>query len=707
MTVNLDAFFRPRGVAVIGASAHPAKIGGRRFRTLVEGGYRGGIYPVNPRAGEILGHRVYASISDVPDPVDLAIVMVRAELVPETVDACARREISAVMVITAGFGEVSDAGTVLEREMVQQLRAYGGRLMGPNCAGLFDAREKLNIGGLEVPAGPIGVMSQSGNMVLDFARLAKVTGSGFSRCASIGNAADVRPIEVIANLLDDDATSVVLAYLEGWAENEGRRLHDLVRNHPAGKPVVILKPGRSEVGRKAALSHTGSLAGEDRIVDAAFRQAGIWRAANASEAWHVALALSRYPPLESNQVVILADGGGHATLLADALGVEGLAMPTLDASTQEALHAVLPARSVVRNPIDFAGVAEERPSAWVEVAEICRQLPEIGVVAMAGHFGGYHDNGGAEVGALEAEAARGLAALHATSGAPLLAHSIHALREKPALETLQSAGVSVFSAPHELARVLGALRAASTPRRGTISVDAVTGDDRANAEGLLHTTGPGTDALSEPDARAFLRAAEIAVPRWRVDADPLALGRVSAADGPVALKLIAPGLVHRSDAGGVMLDIEGQDDIAVAARVLLDRAAPDLRDAAQVMSTPMIGSGLETVFGALRNPHFGPVLMFGLGGIHLEVIDDVVFRLAPLAEDEAHAMLGAIRAHRLLDGHRGSPSVNLKAAARLLVQLGNALIAYPAISEIDLNPVFLSPHGAAIADARVILGPAT
>ena len=235
----------------------------------------------------------------------------------------------------------------------------------------------------------------------------------------------------------------------------------------------------------------------------------------------------------------------------------------------------------------------------------------------------------------------------------------------------------------------------------------MTGDDRANAEGLLHTTGPGTDALSEPDARAFLRAAEIAVPRWRVDADPLALGRVSAADGPVALKLIAPGLVHRSDAGGVMLDIEGQDDIAVAARVLLDRAAPDLRDAAQVMSTPMIGSGSETVFGALRDPHFGPVLMFGLGGIHLEVIDDVVFRLAPLAEDEAHAMLGAIRAHRLLDGHRGSPGVNLKAAARLLVQLGNALIAYPAISEIDLNPVFLSPHGAAIADARVILGPAT
>lgn len=695
---NLDAFFRPRGVALIGASADPAKLGGRRYRTLVEGNFTGCIFPVNPRASEIRGHRAYASIDDVPDPVDLAVIMVRSDRVLESVAACARRAVPAVMVITAGFGEVGPAGIAAEREMVDLLAPHGGRLMGPNCAGLFDAAAGLNIGGLAVPPGPIGLVSQSGNLVLDFARHAAVAGSGLSRYAAIGNAADVRPIDVIENLLDDDATSVVLAYVEGWSDGEGRRLHDLVRNHPSAKPVVILKPGRSEAGRSAALSHTGSLAGEDRIVEAAFRQAGIWRATNAGAAWDAASTLARYAPLASNQVVILTDGGGHATLLADALGLRGLAVPPLDDTTRSRLRAFLPERCAVGNPVDFAGVAEERPGIWIDAATVCREVPGVGAVALVGHFGGYHDNGGADLGVLETAAGRDLAALCDSPGAPLFVHSIHAQRGKPALEALTERRLSVFRAPHELAQALAALDAASVPRRATVESDTP-----RNAAAMEILESASEVALGEPDARAFLAAAGVDVPQCRVHADPLALAGASTSDGPVALKLVAPGLVHRTDAGCVILGVEGETAVETAARSLLERADAMALRHARVMSTPMIAAGIETVFGAVRDPHFGPVLMFGLGGIHLDALDDVVFRLAPITQREAFEMLGEIRAHSLLEGHRGAAPANHDAATSLLVRLGEVLDTYPEVAEIDLNPVILHASGHAVADARVIL----
>ncbi|MFT5174651.1 MAG: acyl-CoA synthetase (NDP forming) [Gammaproteobacteria bacterium] len=704
----LDAFFKPRGVALIGASADATKLGGRRYRSLVEGSYAGAIYPVNPRANEIRGHRAYASVADVPQPLDLAVIMVRADLVLETVAACARRAIPAVMVITAGFAEVNAAGRALEREMIELLAPYGGRLMGPNCAGLFNHAAGLNIGGLHVPPGPIGLVSQSGNLVLDFARHAALAGSGISRYAAIGNAADVRPIDVIENLLDDDATTVVLAYLEGWSAGEGRRLYDLVRHHPSGKPLVVLKPGRSAAGRSAALSHTGSLAGEDRIVDAAFRQAGIWRASNAGEAWDAAITLARYRPAQSERaanavakgVAILTDGGGHATLLADALGLENLEAPVLDEVTQTRLRAVLPERCSIVNPVDFAGVVEEDPAAWSTVAALCRAAPGIGAVALTGHFGGYHDNGGGELGQQEVEAAQALIALARKPGPPILLQSIHAHREKPALEILKGAGISVFRAPHELARALAALNfvtrhrpsaaRTSVPRSACVDRVLASHDDRAIA-------------LLEPQSRELLIACGVDIPLWRVNADVNALARASVADGAVALKLIAPGLVHRSDFGGVVLDVEGEAAVASSAQALLEQVEPADRAAAQVMSTPMIPRGIETAFGAIRDPHFGPMVMFGLGGIHLQAIEDVAFRVAPLNESEARDMLGDIRAHRLLAGHRGAPPIDAARAARLLVQLGDILVSYPEIAEIDLNPVIVNAQGLLIADARVIL----
>ena len=398
-------------------------------------------------------------------------------------------------------------------------------------------------------------------------------------------------------------------------------------------------------------------------------------------------------------VAILTDGGGHATLLADALGLDNLAAPVLDEVTQIRLRAVLPERCSIVNPVDFAGVAEEDPAAWATVTALCRAAPGIGAVALVGHFGGYHDNGGAELGKQEIEAAQQLVALAREPGPPILLQSIHAHREKPALEILKAAGISVFRAPHELARALAALDFTARP---TSPVARSSARRNACAERVLATHDECTIALLEPQSREFLVACGVEIPTWRVNADASALARASAADGAVALKLIAPGVVHRSDVGGVVLDVEGEAAIATAAQALFDQSNLANRSRTQIMSTPMIPRGIETAFGAIRDPHFGPMVMFGLGGIHVQAIEDVAFRVAPLTEREAREMLGEIRAHGLLAGHRGSPRIDADRAARLLVQLGNILVSYPEIAEIDLNPVIVIVDGLQIADARVI-----
>ena len=697
---ELDPFFAPRRVAVIGASSDPAKIGGRRFRTLIEGDFDGDVFAVNPRAEIVQGRPAYKSIDDVSGPVDLAIVAVRVEFVADAIAACAARRVPAVMIITAGFGETGAAGRAMEAQMVDMLAPHGGRLMGPNCAGLFDRTAGLNVTGMEVPQGPIGLVSQSGNVVLDIALHARAAGTGLSRYAAIGNGADVRPTDVVENLLDHDETRAVLAYIEGWNDGEGRRLHDLVRGHPSGKPVIVLKPGRSAAGRQAAFSHTGALAGDDRVVDAAFQSAGIWRASDPGDAVNVAAALARYPRLASDRVAILTDGGGHATLLADALGTAGFELTRFRPETRKLLEESLPERCAIDNPVDFAGVAEEDPAAVARTVAQLSAAPDVDAVALVGHFGGYHDNGGEEIGRQELAAAEAIVA--ADGGASLFVQSIHAHRAKPALERLRASGVSVLRSPAELAQVLAALRmpaprGAPTPAPGLVR-------DAAGAA-LVEGGDESGRALLEPEARAFLDGCGFDMPPWRVGQSPeeLAAECAAAGWGPVALKLIQPGLIHRSDVQGVLLNVAGAAGITAGAERLLRQAQGPGASAARVMATEMIASGVELAFGAFRDRHFGPLVMFGVGGVHLEAFRDVVFAPAPLSQEDAAAMLGRIRAAGLLAGARGGPAIDADAAARLLVRLGDVLAVYPEVDEIDLNPVILNRDGLGLADARVIV----
>ena len=702
MTHSLAAFGNPRSVAVVGASTIPHKTGGRRWRSMVDAGFTGPLYPIHPSANEVLGHRAYRTLSDVPGPVDLAVVLVRPDLVPGVIDECAAMRVPAVVVITAGFGETGAEGKAIERGMVERLRAAGGRMVGPNCAGLFSASGHVNALGWRVPSGPIAVISQSGNMALTFSQFAREKGLGFSKLITVGNAADIRIPEYVDYLFGDPDTRVVVAYLEGFQDGEGRALMDMVRAHPTPKPFVVIKPGETESGRRASLSHTGSLAGKHRVVEAALRQAGILQVADSEDAWDAAMALALLPPLTPGNVVVISDGGGHATIVCDAADRAGLAVPELSSATRARLGGILPPRSAIINPVDFAGLAEEEPEVVPKVLEACLADPDVGGAILAGHFGGYFKISTDELGKRELVAAREVIDVAKAAAKPVILHTIYGAEPLPALEEFRRAGIPVYRSLEASARAMASLWRHQRSRSHTHEAPAASGVDAARASAVLGRASGRL--LLEPDARDLLGLYGVPMPAHRVASSPAESAAAARELGAaLAMKLVSADVVHKTELGGVLLDVVGPDAAAEAHAELLRRAATVSRSPARVLLTPMIRGGVETVVGAFRDPQFGPVIMFGLGGVHVEALDDVVFRLAPIGPRDARAMLGEIRGHRLLGAVRGRPAADADALAHLISRVSVLVSERHEIAELDLNPVFAQERGAAVADARIVL----
>ncbi|HEY7040674.1 MAG TPA: acetate--CoA ligase family protein [Methylomirabilota bacterium] len=700
----LDYFANPASIAVIGASTVLHKAGGRRWRSMVEAGFPGGLYPIHPTASEILGHKAYRSLRDLPAPPELAVVLVRPDLVPEALADCADLRVPAVVIITAGFGETGPDGKRREREMVARLRGAGGRMIGPNCAGLFSASGRVNVLGWGVPGGPIGVISQSGNMALTFVQLARDKGIGISKLITVGNAADLRIPEYLEYLQDDPDTRVIVAYLEGFEPDEGRAIWDLMRRLPAPKPVVVIKPGETDSGRRAALSHTGALAGQHRVVEAALRQCRILRVADTEEAWDAAIALALLPVPEIGTVVVVSDGGGHATIVADSADKAGLVVPSLSPETRAALAAVLPPRSGIGNPVDFAGVAEEEPEVVPRVLDIALGDPQIGGALVAGHFGGYVKIATEELGLRECAAAEELARVIARRGKPVIVHTIYGEQPLPALAPLRAAGVPIYRSLEGSARAMGALWRHARGRRRPAAEGRRSRPDPARVDALLSGRRAG-EVVPEPACRELLALYGIAVPRWWLAASATETAdAIAGVAGPAAVKLVARGVVHKSDVGGVLLGVSGRGAATEAWTTLMAVAERAGATDARVLVTAMLEPGVETVVGVLRDRQFGPVVMFGLGGVLVEALDDVVFRLAPFGAAEAERMLGEVRGHRLFDAVRGRPAVDRAAIADVLVRVSELAADRPEVAELDLNPVILTARGAAIADARAVIG---
>ncbi|MBI2741372.1 MAG: acetate--CoA ligase family protein [Rhodospirillales bacterium] len=697
-----NAILNPRSIALVGASAAPEKAGGRRWKTLVEGGFDGALYPIHPKAREILGRRAYRSVRDLPGPIDLAVVIVSPGDVPGVVADSLAQGARGVVVVSAGFGETSESGRLVEQELATAARASGARLLGPNCAGIYSGPARVNVVGWEMRPGRIALVSQSGNLALDFADLSRKTGQGFSRAVTIGNAADVRAVDLIEYCLNDPQTDVVLAYLEGFGPLEGRRLCELVDAASTPKPIVILKPGRSEGGRRAAMSHTGSLAGEDRLIDAALRQHGILRAFDVEEAWQAAVALTKRVPMRSNSVAVLTDGGGHATLFCDAAGLAGLATPPFSEPTRRALQALLPERCATSNPVDFAGLAERDPGVVPKALEICLADAGIGGAVMVGHFGGYEKLGGPTLRPQEIDAASAIADIADRHQKPVQVHSVHADANPPALVALRDRRIPVLRSVDMSARTLGHLVQAG--RLGRPTPDAPSAAASPPYGIRPRSAYAGSSWLQEPEARTVLESWGVRVPRWAVVGTPEECARAAESfGGAVVLKLVSAGALHKSDIGGVLLGVKGPDRAAAGCSELLAKAEKASLGDARVLVAAMVQGRVELVVGAFRDPQFGPAIMVGAGGVLVELLDDVSFRLAPVSGAMAIEMVQELRVGKLLRGYRGAAPIDVSPVAALIARVSAMMSECPEISEIDLNPVILADDGAHVADARIVL----
>lgn len=702
---DIERIMDPDAVAVVGASTDETKRGHQAIVTLQEGGYEGDIYPVNPNAEEIRGLEVYPTVSAIPGRVDLALIVTPAHIVPSVLEDCAGTDLAGAVVIAVGFGEAGEDGEELENEIVSLAREHGIRLIGPNTSGMINVHRGLNLVGADtVPAGGLALLCQSGNMAISlFTEAATREGVGFSHYVGVGNEADLRFHEYLPFLDADPETDAIVCYVEGMSD--GRAFLQAARDVDPDTPIVVLKSGRSDVGKRSASSHTGSLAGDAAVTDAVLEQAGVVSVERSDELLSVANALSSLPSADSPNVGILADGGGHATLAADAFAERGLSVPRLTDETQERLRTVLPDAASVVNPVDVAGGTDDDQSVFVDCAAAILADPNVDALLLTGLFGGYGIRFAEQYTEVEVEAARELASLAAEYDTPLVVQSAYEGFDTEPHAVLREQGIPVVESLDVATASLSALatygeRVAAADESSDFRLPSATTDDT-----LAATLGQGRTQLSEFEAKRALADDGFPVTPFDLATSPDEAAALAAdADGPVAMKVVSPDIVHKSDAGGVALDVEAAaaaatyDDLLAAAAEYDPDASLD-----GVLVSPMRDAGVELIVGVVDDDQFGPVVMCGLGGVFVEVLEDVAFRALPLTEADARAMLDDIEAQELLDGARGNPPVDRDAVVDLLVAVSSFVEANPSVAELDLNPVFADADGVEIVDAAITL----
>ena len=712
--MELNHILDARSVAVVGASRNPTKRGYQAIKILLDEHYDGRIYPVNPKESRILGLKCYAKVSDIPEPVDLALITTPAKTIPAILADCGRKGVKGAVVIAGGFREVGEEGRRLEEDMVAEARRQHIRLIGPNTSGMMNLKSNLNLVGMhDVPRGEVALLSQSGNMALTLITEARLKSKlGFTYYVGVGNEADIRFHEYLAFLRRDPDTKAVLMYVEGM--KDGRSFLAEARRTTQEKPVVLLKSGRSDTGRRSAGSHTGALAGGWEVARTAFGQAGVVLLTHSDELIPVVEALACQPPLEANRLAILADGGGHATIAADLLSDLGVEIPELSPRTQERLREILPFTASVRNPVDVAGGTDADPSLFADCARIILEDPGVSGLLMVGLFGGYGIRFAESLAVGEEEAAHRLGRLSRELGKPVIVHSLFAPLRPHALELLRHYRIPVYESLDIACRAVAELAHYGRYRRQEqrpLELE-LRPRDKAKPEGrriLEAARREGRGFLLEHEARQLLRLHGLPVPPERLAADPeeaVAAWR-ELGGGRVVLKVVSPQILHKSDAGGVKLGLADAEAVRRAWQEIADsaRAFDPGAELRGVLVTPQVeAEGVEVIVGAKHDEQFGPVIMFGLGGIMVEVMRDVVFRLVPLDRPQAAEMVRAIRGYPLLAGARGRTPLDTAALERLLVVCSEVMEAYPEIAEMDLNPVLVQEEGVAVLDARVILG---
>jgi acyl-CoA synthetase (NDP forming)/GNAT superfamily N-acetyltransferase len=684
----VEAVLRPRGIAVIGASERAGSVGGAVLANVLAAGFTGTVHAVHPRAAGVHGVTAHRRITDIAEPVDLAVIATPAAAVVGAARDCVAKGVRAVVVISAGFGETGTAGEVRQRELLEICRAGGMRLVGPNCLGVLntDPAVRLNatFAPAQPPAGRVGFLSQSGALGIAVIEAAAGLGIGLSSFASVGNKADLSGNDFLSYWERDDGTDLVLLYLESFGNP--RKFSRIARRVAARKPVIAVKGGRTPAGARGAGSHTGALlAGSDSAVDALFHQAGVVRTDTLGELFDVASMLVRQPPPAGPRVGIVTNGGGLGILCADACEAAGLEVPETPADVVDALRAVLPAEAALGNPMDLLATASPEQFA-VAIGAFAESAAVDALIVLY-------------VPPLVTDPEPIAAAIHdaATRGGLPIA-AVFAMREAPAT----AADLPCFQFPEDAARAVArAARYGAWRVRPPGLVPAFAVDDAAAGALIAEALRRGPGWLEPAEATALLELYGIAQPRHRVvpDVD----GAVQAAADwqvPVALKAIAPGLVHRTDAGAVTTGLVGAAAVrreADAMRLRLEQAGSSPQG---FLVQEMAAAGVEVLVGVTVDPTFGPIVAVAAGGAATELLGDAAVRLTPLTDRDAREMVRELRTFPLLDGFRGAPPCDVAAVEDVLLRLSALAETHEEIVEIEVNPLIVSPAGALAVDVR-------
>ncbi len=694
----LDGFFKPKAVAVVGASREEGKVGFSITMNLIRGGFPGPIYPVNPKANEILGLRSYAEVNALPADADLAVLVIPPKACLPTLDVCAARGIKYAIVISAGFKEVGGEGAEYEKALRARVRELGMRVIGPNCLGVIDTKSKLNAtfaAGMP-PVGEIGFFSQSGALCTAILDWAIGNDVGFSKFISLGNKADTSEVDFIEALAADPETRVVIGYVEG-VEN-GQRFMEVAKAASRKKPLIIVKSGRTSAGARAASSHTGTLAGSDKAFTAAFRQSGVLRAESIEELFDFARAFAYQPLPKGPNLCIVTNAGGPGIIAADAVERSMVKMASLSPATVERLRAALPPTAALYNPVDVIGDAKE--DRYKAALDAVAEDPGVdGVLALSTPQAMTDYDKFAE--------AVGQAAQ--SSDKPLFTAFMGEASLTKARTILRRYSVPQYPYPEPAVKTFEAMvkyrnwleSTPAPPRHFTVEKDRV-------ARFLEAARLEGRTQLGEREAREVISAYGFRLPQnvltRTVDEAVAIATRIGF---PVALKIVSPDILHKTDVGGVRLNLTDADAVAEGFQGIdasVRRFFPNAIIQGIAVQEMVVG-GKEVILGMTRDPSFGPLLMFGLGGIYVEVLKDVAFRVAPIGPDEAEAMIREIQSFPLLRGVRGEKPSDMSAMVEAMERLSQLCTDFPEIIELDVNPLLVKPDGggAVAIDARLAL----
>ncbi|MGC8878178.1 MAG: acetate--CoA ligase alpha subunit [Anaerolineae bacterium] len=694
----LESLFSPKSIAVIGASRTEGKLGHAVVSNLIQSGFKGKIYPINPQSSEILGFPAYPSITAVEDAVDLAVIVIPAKGVLEALEECGKKGVGAVIVISAGFRETGHEGLLAERKMAEIARQYGMRIVGPNVLGVIDTLAPYNASfAAGMPRrGKIAFMSQSGALCTSILDIALARDIGFSRFVSLGNKADLNEIDFLEAWADDPESKVILAYLEGISD--GARFIEVARRITKHKPIVAIKSGTTSAGSRAVSSHTGTLAGSERAYEAAFKQAGLIRAHSVGHLFDLAVAFARQPLPRNDQIAVITNAGGPGIMATDAIERSGLRVASLTQETMEALRKALPPAASVLNPVDVLGDALS--DRYRVALDLVSKDPNVGalLVILTPQF----------MTEIE-ETACAVSEVAKKSDIPVLACFMGEANTQAGVKILTKNNVPNYIVPEQAVAALRAMvdqrHWQDTPLPNFEHFDV---DRERVTEIFRKVRAEGRLQIGDAEARDILEAYRIPIPASKLCTTPEeAIAFAEQIGYPVVMKIASPDILHKTDIGGVRLNIQNASEVRDSFDLMVFRALRRMPDATiwGCLVQQQVRGGREIIVGMNRDPQFGALVMFGLGGIYVEVLKDVAFRIAPFSRNEANEMMREIRSFNLLRGVRGQPPADVAACAETLLKVSQLVTDFPEIVEMDINPLMVFEEGRGVMgiDMRLVL----